>query len=33
VLDSRLAHARAVWHLFVLAGSVTHDLAILNYIP
>jgi hemolysin III len=29
VLDKRLAFGHAVWHLFVLGGSVCHFLAIL----
>jgi len=31
-LDTRLTHAHGVWHLFVLAGSATHYVAILNYV-
>jgi hemolysin III len=31
-LDTRLAHAHGVWHLFVLAGSATHYVAILRYV-
>ena len=31
-LDTRLAHAHGVWHLFVIAGSVTHYVAILHYV-
>jgi hemolysin III len=31
-LDSRLAHAHGIWHLFVMAGSVTHYVAILRYV-
>ncbi len=31
-LDTRLAHAHGVWHLFVLAGSVAHYVAILRYV-
>jgi len=31
-LDSRLAHAHGVWHLFVLAGSATHYVAVLRYV-
>ena len=31
-LDSRLAHAHGVWHLFVLAGSAAHYVAILGYV-
>lgn len=31
-LDTRVAHAHGVWHLFVLAGSATHYLAILHFV-
>jgi hemolysin III len=31
-LDARIAHAHGVWHLFVIAGSVTHYVAILRYV-
>ena len=31
-LDTRITHAHGVWHLFVLAGSVTHYIAILQYV-
>ena len=31
-LDKRLRHAHGVWHLFVLAGSLSHYLAILFYV-
>ena len=31
-LDERLRHAHGVWHLFVLAGSVCHYLAIVFYV-
>jgi len=31
-LDTRLAHAHGVWHLFVIAGSATHYYAILRYV-
>jgi hemolysin III len=32
VLDTRLIHAHGVWHLFVVAGSVAHYVAILRYV-
>ncbi|HFD81668.1 MAG TPA: hemolysin III family protein [Gammaproteobacteria bacterium] len=32
VLDERLRHAHGIWHLFVLAGSVSHYLAVLIYV-
>jgi hemolysin III len=32
VLDDRLRHSHGVWHLFVLAGSVCHYVAILRYV-
>lgn len=31
-LDTRLIHSHGIWHLFVLAGSVTHYVAILCYV-
>ena len=31
-LDTRLRHAHGIWHLFVLAGSVCHYLAVLLYV-
>ncbi len=31
-LDSRLTYAHGVWHLFVLAGSIAHYIAILYYV-
>ena len=31
-LDTRLTHAHGVWHLFVIAGSATHYVAILHYV-
>ncbi len=31
-LDARLRHAHGVWHLFVMAGSVTHYVAILRHV-
>ena len=31
-LDTRVAHAHGVWHLFVLAGSAAHFVAILIYV-
>lgn len=31
-LDRRLRHAHGVWHLFVLAGSVSHYIAIFFYV-
>jgi len=31
VLDSRLKYAHLIWHLFVIAGTVCHYFAILNY--
>lgn len=32
VIDTRLAHAHGIWHLFVLAGSAAHYFAILLYV-
>lgn len=31
-LDRRLRHAHGIWHLFVLAGSAAHYVAILRYV-
>jgi hemolysin III len=31
-LDTRLTHAHGLWHLFVLAGSAAHYIAILRYV-
>ncbi|MGZ0783381.1 PAQR family membrane homeostasis protein TrhA [Pseudomonas saponiphila] len=31
-LDSRLRHAHGIWHLFVIAGSLLHFVAILFYV-
>ena len=31
-LDTRLAHAHGVWHLFVIAGSTCHFMAILAFV-
>ncbi len=31
-LDERMKHAHGIWHLFVLAGSISHFLAILFYV-
>jgi hemolysin III len=31
-LDARLKHAHGIWHLFVLAGSIAHFIAILRYV-
>ncbi len=31
-IDERMKHAHGIWHLFVLAGSVSHYLAILLYV-
>jgi len=31
-LDEKLAHAHGIWHLFVLAGSISHFHAILLYV-
>ena len=32
VIDTRLTHAHGIWHLFVLAGSASHYVAILRYV-
>ncbi|HCX33085.1 MAG TPA: hemolysin III [Rhodocyclaceae bacterium] len=31
-LDTRLPHAHGIWHLFVIAGSAAHYVAILCYV-
>ncbi|MFH1869914.1 MAG: hemolysin III family protein [Pseudomonadota bacterium] len=31
-LDTRVTHGHGIWHLFVIAGSVSHYVAILNYV-
>ncbi|CAN5712660.1 hemolysin III family protein [soil metagenome] len=31
-LDTRLKHAHGIWHLFVMAGSSAHYVAILRYV-
>lgn len=31
-LDARLPHAHGIWHLFVIAGSAAHYVAILGYV-
>jgi hemolysin III len=31
-LDTRLVHAHGIWHLFVIAGSAAHYVAILLYV-
>ena len=31
-LDKRVTHAHGIWHLFVMAGSAAHYVAILNYV-
>lgn len=32
VLDTRCTHSHGIWHLFVIAGSATHYVAILHYV-
>jgi hemolysin III len=31
-LDERMKHAHGIWHLFVLAGSLSHFLVMLLYV-
>ncbi len=31
-LDKRMRHAHGIWHVFVLAGSAAHYIAILRYV-
>jgi hemolysin III len=30
--DSRFRHWHGIWHLFVMAGSLLHFIAILRYV-
>ena len=32
VLDTRVRHFHGIWHLFVIAGSVMHYIAIIGYV-
>lgn len=32
VLDTRMKHAHGIWHLFVVAGSVAHYVAVLRFV-
>ena len=32
VLDEKMRHSHGIWHLFVLAGSISHYLAIVLYL-
>ncbi|HED15348.1 MAG TPA: hemolysin III family protein [Gammaproteobacteria bacterium] len=32
VIDERMKHAHGIWHLFVLAGSISHYLSVLFYV-
>ena len=32
VLDTRLNHGHGIWHMFVMAGSTAHYVAILRYV-
>ena len=32
ILDTRYPHAHGIWHLFVLAGSTAHYVAIARYV-
>jgi hemolysin III len=31
-IDTRMAHAHGIWHLFVIAGSATHYFAVLRFV-
>lgn len=31
-IDTRMAHAHGIWHLFVIAGSATHYFAVMRYV-
>ncbi|HID50358.1 MAG TPA: hemolysin III family protein [Chromatiales bacterium] len=32
LVDEKMKHAHGIWHLFVLAGSISHFLAVLLYV-
>jgi hemolysin III len=32
VIDTRIIHSHGIWHLFVIAGSTAHYVAILRYV-
>jgi hemolysin III len=32
VIDTRITHSHGIWHLFVIAGSAAHYVAILHYV-
>jgi hemolysin III len=32
VIDTRITHSHGIWHLFVIAGSAAHYVAILRYV-
>ena len=32
VLDHRIRHGHGIWHLFVLAGSTSHYVALIAYV-
>ena len=32
VLDGRVRHFHGIWHLFVIAGSLAHYVAVLGYV-
>ena len=32
IIDERMKHAHGIWHLFVLAGSISHFLVMLFYV-
>ena len=32
VLDTRMRHAHGIWHLFVIAGSAAHYVAVFRYV-
>jgi hemolysin III len=31
-VDKKLRHGHGIWHLFVLAGSISHYLAVVLYL-
>ncbi len=32
VFDEKIKHGRGIWHLFVLAGSISHFICLVGYV-
>lgn len=32
LLDKKVSYFHAIWHIFVLAGSISHFVAVLRYV-